>query len=199
MKEDFSLKENYEKPKELYVGSKTRGISELEPRQENVRDSREGPVVFAARDKALASIFLIDGHDDDWTSIGYFNDVPYVVIAKDRDAFVANDRGGSLYTVSSAPFNTDVHKGMGDKEWTSSVSVQPLSEERIDSTLDAMLANGVQVYFMEDKVFHEFVSRLDESPLEAIKLLSESVSENQRHNNHVVFDKEWFRSLETEE
>ncbi|MEP7162284.1 MAG: S8 family serine peptidase [Candidatus Moraniibacteriota bacterium] len=145
--------EKKEKPEVLYLAAQTPNISELVPRQGNYRDENEGAVIFSTPDKALASAFLVEGHGDHWMKIGFYGDIPYVVIKSDREEFIKKDKGGFMYTVSSDTFDFDPNKGMGEREWVSKVSVKPLSEKHFESALDAMIENGVQVYFVDENIF----------------------------------------------
>ena len=147
--------EQKEKPEVLYHASKTSGIKEFIPNRGNFRDEDEGPVIFSTPSKALASMFLVEGHGDHWTRIGFYSGIPVMIINAERNAFIENDKGGTLYTFSSENFDFDPNKGMGDKEWTSHVPVVPTSETNFQSSLDTMIENGVQVYFVDKKTFDE--------------------------------------------
>ena len=145
--------EKKEKPAVLYVSAQIPNIKELAPMEGNYRDESEGPVIFSTPDKALASVFLVEGHGDHWMQIGFFGDIPVVVINASREGFIKNDKGGIMYSVPSDNFDFDPSKGMGEKEWTSNKPVKPLSEIKYPSALDAMIENGVQVYFVDKKTF----------------------------------------------
>ena len=57
------------KPDVLYHGSPERDITILEPRAHTTRDPQEGQVVFACRDLAYATMFMVRT-DDSWTVKG---------------------------------------------------------------------------------------------------------------------------------
>lgn len=86
-----------------------------------------------------------------------------------------------MYAFPSDTFEYDPHKGMGDKEWTSRKSVKPLSEVRYASALDAMIENGVQVYFVDKKTFEDVGS----SDNHGYTILTGLTSENERNNRNV--------------
>ncbi len=153
--EIFTRKQNRkkEKPEVLYLAAKTPNISELVPQKGNYRDEDECAVIFSTPDKALASAFLVEGHGDHWMTIGFYEDIPVVVIKSNKEEFIKKDKGGFMYTVPSETFDFDLNKGMGEREWVSKVPVKPLSEKHFESALDAMIENGVQVYFVDDNTF----------------------------------------------
>lgn len=146
--------ESKEKPEILYIGTQTKGIKEFTPRKGNYRDENEGPVIFSTPDKALASVFTVEGHNDSWIKIGYYRDILVVVICMDREEFIKRDNGGVIYEVPSDTFDYNPNLGMGEKEWTSSEPVKPTAEISHQSTLDTMIDNGVQVYFVDKKTFN---------------------------------------------
>jgi len=174
-------RENIERPKYLYLGTQVSGITELEPRRGNFRDKGEGAVIFATPDIALASMFLIKGHNDSWTRIGYLNRIPYVAIKANQEKFIKEDRGGVMYTVPSDTFNFDVNKGMGKREWTSRVPVKPTQEIKYTSAVDIMIKNGVQVYFVDEKTFNNMIEDMRISG----NILGTLVSENQRRGQNI--------------
>lgn len=147
--------ERKEKPETLFIGTQTKGIKEFTPRKGNYRDKKEGSVIFSTPDKALASIFMVEGHNDSWTKIGYFGDVLVIVICMDRDEYIKKDKGGVVYEVPSDSFDYNPNLGMGEKEWTSREPVKPIDETSYTSSLDTMVDNGVQVYFVDKTTFKE--------------------------------------------
>lgn len=135
---------HFKKPAVLYHASLNREIKIFEPREEGTRQVGEGPVVFAALDKAYASIFMHPSWDNIKAS-GYMNDVPYVLIGV-IEKYTAEDNGGAIYILPSDTFECNPHLGVGYREWTSKVPVRPLGHENYDKTFDAMMALGVNVY-----------------------------------------------------
>ena len=181
MTENIKNKEKKEKPEVLFIAAKIPNIKELVPMEGNYRDKKEGAVIFSTPDKALASIFLVEGHDDSWMQIGYYSGIPSAVICIDREEFIKRDKGGTMYEVPSNTFDYNPNLGMGEKEWTSSEPVKPTKETKYFSALDAMIKNGVNVYFVDKKTFDE-LSRADDSGLSILLSLT---SENKRRNKVV--------------
>lgn len=178
--EKLSNQEKKEKPGVLYHASRFSGIKEFVPNRVNYRDEDEGAVIFATPSKAIASAFLVKGHEDNWMQIGFYEDIPVVVINANREEFIKNDKGGVMYAFPSDTFDYDPNKGMGDNEWTSRKSVKPLSELRYTSALDAMIENGVQVYFVDKKTFDD----INNSDNHGYNILIGLTSENERNNKN---------------
>jgi hypothetical protein len=179
--DNISKVEKKEKPDVLYVSAQTPNIHELVPIEGNYRDINEGSVIFSTPDKGLASAFLVEGHGDHWMQIGFYGDVPVVVINADRNEFIKNDKGGVMYTVPSDTFDYDPNKGMGDKEWTSHEPVRPISETRYISALDAMIGNGIQVYFVDKKTFDD----INNSDNYGYDILVNMKSENEERDENI--------------
>lgn len=173
--------ERKEKPETLYISTRVPNLKELVPKKGNYRDEKEGAVIFSTPDKALASVFLVDGHNDSWMKISYYGDIPCVVICMDREEFIKKDKGGIMYEVPSNAFDFDPNLGMGDKEWTSRLPVKPKKEISYSSALDTMIKNGVQVYFVDKEKFNAIWEADDAGR----SILSELVSENKRREENV--------------
>jgi len=176
----YSIERN-EKPPFLYHASQNRNIEEFTPRAEKVRDANEGPVVFATPDLALATTFLVRA-DDAWSQKGKINGITYIAIRGEKK-FRQRDKGGSIYRLSSNSFDFDPHKGMGKDEWVSKNSVKPLEKTDVDSALEAMITNGVQVYFVEKKSFYNLVYA--KSGEEILDVLESMQSENKKRGKNV--------------
>ena len=150
--------ERHEQPKPdvLFHASADRGIREFEPRADKIRDPLEGPVVFATPDKAYASCFLVPT-DDSWVKIGRYTadgvTGPWKVVINGEERFRQLDQGGTIYGLPSISFTYHADRNMGETEWTSAEPVVPSTAEAFDSGLVAMQAQGVDVYFVDDKAF----------------------------------------------
>lgn len=173
--------ESKEKPAVLYIAAQTSGLEELIPREGRNRGRDEGAVIFSTPNKELASIFLVEGHNDSWMQIGYFSDIPYVAICMDRDDFLKRDHGGTMYEVPSDTFSYAPDVGMGDKEWTSREPVRPTRETDYPSALDAMVENGINVYFV-DKAMFDAMNNADDH---GFSILLSLTSENKLRNKVV--------------
>jgi hypothetical protein len=174
--------EKQEKPEFLYHASSNKNISEFEPRKEKVRDPEEGSVVFATPDLALASAFLMKELDDSWSHKGNIDGVSYVAI-NDRDLFNKLDKGGAIYKLPGNSFSCDIKKGMGELEWTTKECVSPVDKVEYSSVLEAMLNNGLQVYFVDKDAFNKINSlKMPDDVVELINILRSLKSENQVRN-----------------
>ncbi|MES2314471.1 MAG: hypothetical protein V4524_00850 [Patescibacteria group bacterium] len=149
-----------EKPPVLFHASRSPDIKVFEPRAEKVRNSNEGPKVFATPSRAMASIFLVE-NDDSWTQSGTIEDVPYIVIS-DKERFLNLDKGGLVYSLPSDTFENNPEEGLGDLEWTSDKKVVPIGQEFVPSALIDMIKNGVKVYFVNESQFHEIQNASDQ-------------------------------------
>lgn len=164
------------KPKILYHASANRNLERLEPKQESVRDQKEGPVVFASPDKAAVTKFLVPA-DDKWTRRGAFSGVHYHVIS-DRERYKNADKGGAIYHLSPDTFELNHKFGGAKDEWTSQVGVKPIDRGEYESGLQAQLDSGVQVFFVDRQTF----DRKDKSYDHGNAILRSLDSENKRRN-----------------
>ncbi len=187
MKETFPIPEatktqveKREKPAVLYHATRGADIEEFEPRQESTRDPSEGPVVFATPDRAYAAQFLVPGDDRD-SIRGYYNDIPTIVIRSSREDFEKNDSGGTVYEFPSDTFDFDPKQHMGKREWTSRKPVKPIGKTAYASTVDALIENGTQVYFVDQVTFDEMRSQED-GGFETLLTLT---SENERRGKNI--------------
>ena len=162
-----------EKPAVLYHASSSKDIEEFKPRAESVRDPNEGPVVFATPDIAYASCFIVPSTDA-WSQKSVFitesGESMHVVIIGDKERFQKIDKGGAIYFLPSDKFETDLEKNMKDREWISRKPVKPSGKTEYRTGLQAMLENGVQVYFVDKKTFEE-IKKSEDHGLEIIKTL----------------------------
>lgn len=145
-----------QKPRVLYHSSPSLDIEIFEPRKEKVRDPKEGPVVFATPDKALAAAFLVRT-DGSWVKIGRFSDnhhqTPWHLVANSKRRFRKLDVGGAIYHLPVRGFSSDPTKGMGDMEWTNPSKVEPINKEVFASGEQAMKQLGVNLYFVNKRTF----------------------------------------------
>jgi hypothetical protein len=158
------------KPKFLYHASPKCSLKKIEPRNETAPEGFDnGPVVFATDDFAFATQFLVP-HDDSWANGGAIGGIPFFVISN-RNKFITKDNGGSIYLVSSKKF-TKFNK----KEYVSEESVETESEVCFSSGLDAMIINGVQVYFVNKGLY----KKIQSSPDHGAKVMNGLISENEK-------------------
>jgi hypothetical protein len=161
-----------EKPAVLYHASRNADIESFEPRIGKRRDENEGAQIFATPSKAMATMFLVET-DDSWTQSGAMDGVPYIIIS-DKERFTALDTGGTIYSLPSDTFETDLDKGLRELEYTSEESVVPIDTEQVDSALNAMVEHGVNVYFVNQEIFIQIQESSDHG--EAIVNSLEAIS-----------------------
>jgi len=148
------------KPQYLYHGSSVKDLKIVKPRRISFRDQYEGKLVFATPYRTFASCFIVNT-DDSWVKISRFSDNPNkfcaqtIIIISDKRRFLANDKGGAIYTLPSDTFSTKSKKGAGFSEWTSAERVIPIKSVSYKSGLEAMIENRVQVYFVDSYIFKQ--------------------------------------------
>lgn len=176
-------KEKKEKPVVVYHGSSTPDLEELQPRKERVRDEKEGRVVFGTADRAFASMFLGPRPDDSWSSKGSLNGVYYILIG-DEKRYRREDKGGVIYEMPGEAFEHDPSRGM-ETEWVAKKSITPKNKQQYPFALDAMIENGVQVYFVDERTLNEFKESVEHSPDHGQSILENLESENQRRGVNI--------------
>lgn len=167
-----------EKPPFLYHGSPHKSIEEFEPRISKGTGEEFGAMVYATPDLTTASAFLAEVKKE-WTA-GKFGNV-FVLIPLSREEFIKNDKGGHIYILPSNTFESDPKRGLGEYEWASKTSVKPIKKIEYPSALDAMLENGVQVYFVDDNTYRQ----IKESEDHGFSILKNLKSENQRRGINI--------------
>lgn len=166
--------------KYLYHASPNKDIDILKPRQESIRDPREGPVVFASQDKAYTSCFLVPT-DNSWVKISKYtsNSHPdiHVICISDEAKFKKLDKGGAIYYLSPKDFYLNRNKS--DIEWTSKTAVKPIKKEFYEKGLEAMIDHGVIVYFCSKDI----LQKLKKDPNDVrktMRVLKKMQSENEK-------------------
>lgn len=158
------------KPKVLYHGSPFKNLNIIKPMAITIRDSKEGPLIFATPDKAYASTFIVS-RDDSWTVSGQYQG-RYFIIISDEKRYRELDKGGAIYSVKVDGFSTDPTKGIKNKEWFSYTPVKPINVETYPSGLKAMKQLGITMYFVDFNSFRRFKNKLAENnPESAFELL----------------------------
>lgn len=168
-----------QKPQFVYHGSPRGDIQEFIPRISKGSGERYGAQVYASNDIATACIFM-SNIGRSW-SAGEANGITYVIIPLTKEEFLKQNKIGYLYKLPAETFTSDPQRGMGDKEWASSVPVKPIDVTQIDSVLDTMIEHGVQVYFVTDALYQEMRSSREPN----WTFLKSIRSENQERGIHV--------------
>jgi hypothetical protein len=146
-----------------------------------LRSPSEGPVVFATPHLALAAIFMVK-RDNSWTKIASYRGGPWLLVCSDKERFMKLDHGGAIYCLSAEAFSYDPDKGLGVNEWVSRKPVKPLYKFEFDLGLDAMLALGVQVFFVDKETFSD-IGRSDDHGWSIIVALE---SENRKQEINYI-------------
>lgn len=79
-----------------------------------------------------------------------FGDELIVAVQTDPETFLAKDTGGAIYQLPSDTFATESSVGMGLMEYVSTVPVEPVSKEIFKTSIEAMQATGVKLYFVDE-------------------------------------------------
>ena len=172
-----------EKPKFLYHGSPHVDIEEFEPRI-SPGGEKYGALVYASPDLAAASIFMLKT-DRSWSASRFSftgrYDVLCAIITEPREDFIKHDVGGHIYVLPSDTFETDPNRGLKEKEWASKVKVKPVQKLEFKSALDAVIENGVQVYFVDSEIYEKMESSKDHGQ----EILKNLESENQKRGVNI--------------
>jgi hypothetical protein len=161
-----------EKPKILYHGTMVRGIKKFEPRVSKGYGEKFGPLVYATHDFGVAVVFTMNAKST-WHT-GVSNGVTYVLITDPKEEFIKNDKGGTVYVFANKGFEVDPKRGMGNFEWASKNSVLPIDTINIQSSLQAMMDEGIQVYFTDKKKLEE----VESADYYGLRIIKDLVSEN---------------------
>jgi hypothetical protein len=138
-----------EKPDQFYHGSPDRGLEELTPQRKSFRREGEGRLLFACPDLAGATLFLTRLHDDE-SKKGYVDGKYYFVVAN-KEKFLVLDKGGTVYVLPGEDFLFDSNEW--SREWACAKPVKPIRTINFNSSLRAMIENGVLVYFTDPETF----------------------------------------------
>ena len=166
-----------EKPPFLYHGSTYRELEELKP-QGRMHRTEEGELLYATPDLAIASVFLVEGAH---YGCGKFGDTVYAWIIANRDEFIRNDKGGHIYVLPSDSFKINQGRGLGNYEYVSKEPVAPIKTIEYPSAVDAMIENGVQVYFIDQDTYEKIQASKDHG----WSIYSKLESENQRRGINI--------------
>lgn len=142
------------KPTILYHGSGDRRIEEFHPEKGRHQSRNEPPYVFATPKKELAIAFARSKSSP--VIIGPLeNNQTWFIAISDKEAFLQSDHGGAVYHLPPDTFIHNPQTKLGTSEYISAQPVKPIYKEEYDSTLDALLQAGVQVYFLDEKTYDD--------------------------------------------
>lgn len=168
-----------EKPPVLFHASPRENIEIFEPRNLKTRIPGDTPHVFATPDKGYASAFLTEW-DDSWAQLFNFEGVVVMVIS-DRERFMQSDKGGTLYELPSDNFSNVSPDEEDHPEWQTDQAIRPIGNIHFQSALEAMIENGVQVFFVTPDEFKE----IDAAEDNGVSILTTLESENQKRRTNI--------------
>lgn len=171
MESESNYNPDKERPKILYHATENSDLEKISALQRSYRDEQEGPKVFATPELQTAAFFISRKVKES----GRFGETPYAVIVGDRDEFIETDQGGTVYEFSSEGFITDPQKGLGESEWTNDQDVIPNNKTVYPSSLQFMLDQGVQVYFVSPDQY----KNIKDSDDHGLEILQSLKSENE--------------------
>jgi hypothetical protein len=166
--------------KYLYHSSPNKNLNILKPKAESIRDSQEGPVVFATQDKPYASCFLTPTNST-WVKISKYSNSShppiYLMCISDEERFKKLDNGGAIYYLLPNSFSLNKSKSL--IEWTSRNAVVPIKKEVYNNSLNAMIENDVVIYFCNSAVFLE-IQKNPKNVTQTMDILKKLKSENEK-------------------
>lgn len=165
----------------LYHASPIKNLKTILPSSKTIRKEGEGSVIFATPDFSYATQFLFRW-DDSWVIGGMLNNI-HVVIICGKKRFKDADKGGSIYELPCKSFNCDLKNHGFDKEWTSKKPVEVIKEHSFESSLNTMIQEFVQVYFVNKNTFKRLQSAQDFG----VSILRKTMSENMKLGKNVRF------------
>lgn len=143
-----------ESVKYMYHGSSIKGLKILEPSMRSVRDSKEGPVVFAAPNFDTALPFILPKGRG--FNFGFWKDKSmYLVFSPKTTVNELKKMSGSIYTVSSEGFNCSRMIGLKELECINKNPVKVLKETKIPNLLTALVKSEIDIYFPDRSTWEE--------------------------------------------
>ena len=135
------------KPPFLYHGSVAGNIQSFIPRGAKNRPA-EPPAVYATPYLEIAIQSMANAYASNG---GILDGRRFVCIPMTRKEFEQKDTGGSVYALPSETFTINNSGGGfgGSMEWVSTETVTPSSQQHYPSLLQALLQQGVEVYFVD--------------------------------------------------
>ena len=147
----------------LYHASPHKDLKTIQPKRTLSRDVYIGDYVFATSDIRLAAMYLATKGTAILLNVDY--EVPRVVICSEANDYIANDKGGAIYTVPATSFTNTPQKGLEKSELVSKVAVKPIDKKLYERSLDAMKEANIAVYFVNPEKFNKLVDAKDESAI----------------------------------
>jgi len=152
----------------LYHSSQKKNLKLLIPQKTLSHDKYIGDFVFATYNKYLAIMYLAT------KGVGILMnpkkpDMTIVICANEKE-YLITDKGGAVYEMTDDGFFDSPQSGLGEYEKVTKKPVKPLKKVIFESSIDALVNNGVKVYFVNAKMFNSLIINPKQS--EIIRSLS---------------------------
>jgi hypothetical protein len=164
-----------DKPKKLYHGSNSKINGPLKPvlKKDSPDHIHIRPAVFGTARIDIAALFMFPF--DNIASVGFEQDIAYICIWGTPEEFIANDKGGFIYVLSSDTFE----KIGKEYERQSFKTVMPIEIKEFSSVIDGIIICKAQVYFIDNNLLFD---RIITDKNNRAPILKELISENQKKN-----------------
>lgn len=155
----------------LYHASQKKNLKQLKP-QKTLSDNKYiGEFVFATSNKKLAVMYLVPKGIA--TLMNPHESNPNIVICAESENFLRLDIGGAIYEIPGKNFTQSPQIGLIAYEMVSTKTVKPLNALVFDSTIDALLLNGIKIRFTTEKIFKSLIRNPDQDKMiEKLKLFT---------------------------
>lgn len=141
-----------EKPPVLYHGSPHKDIEVFEPRPTTFNHTQKGEYIVGTPDfvNALPYIFsgFINGVRTPWVAANFATskeNFVYLMIPCTKEAFIAHDKGGAVYSFSPESFTSVPERK--NYEWYSEEKVKPDEKREFGSILETWEAYDIHPFF----------------------------------------------------
>ncbi|MBT3456100.1 hypothetical protein HN446_03495 [bacterium] len=174
----IEIEDTYTKPQIMFHGSPNKDIKVFGADETMKKSTKfpESPSVFATPHIGYAACYLFD-----WGNLWYhqvsFDMGPWIVACNDKETFMKNDKGGTIYVLPSKSFYTNFN-GWIASEWASKEEMKPIHKMDFDSSLKTMLSFGVQVFFVDEETTEAIKKSTDNGREILMKLEKAGESEN---------------------
>jgi hypothetical protein len=125
------------------------------PQRTLSHDKYIGDFVFATENKRLALMYLAPKGFSTLMNPKLPN--PNIVVCGEAENVIKKDKGGSLYVLDGKSFRETPQEGLSDYEMVSLKPVVPLEEIDYPGVINALLEEGISVYFTDESTFNSLI------------------------------------------
>lgn len=140
----------------LYHASQVKNLKVMSPKSTISNDRYIGDFVFATKNRLMAMMYLVPKGIP--TLMNPDDTDKNIVICSEIEAFLAIDKGGAIYELPDKDFVKTPQKGLSNFEMVSLKPVIPIKVEVINSSLQAMKSSGIEIRFVNRKVFSSLIN-----------------------------------------